>query len=531
MAELIMDSPGEETSIDPLDKQSNAFREFADQLASFSTPEEKISYGLQFMRTALSQEGNPHFREFWDARRFILPFFKDAINPAIRAKFWSEYVELTVEARRLKEILEEQSAFDIEQIDLAIEAIEKDLANFETLLAQMGKEEFSQMPQSMQSKIPLYQQLQQELNLLNTLASRLNALRKEVAKMSMRVRFKAKFFKRLSELGDRIFPKRKQLIDQVSGEFEQDVDQFADRHFSSDRNRGVPYFLLREEIKAFQGTAKMLTLNSGAFSRTRLKLSECWDKIKAAEKEHRKVSFEKKEASFQQRKEVEEKIEALKGKAPEMSLRELDQGVDAIAKEMRTLALEKEDIRALREEFAKLRAPHLSAQEQKTRELEQMEREKLRLKREKIDAVKETASRLIKEGAQLELEVFSLRYEELSREMDQIDASKMEKQQLERLLRPLKDLLAEKKEHSLLNLSDDERKTIEALRLVLKQKKERRQEIKEQVEVYRKALGSSNLDFEKAMLYRELLDQEKERLDKANLGIEEIEQKIAELES
>ena len=43
-------------------------------------------------------------------------------------------------------------------------------------------------------------------------------------------------------------------------------------------------------------------------------------------------------------------------------------------------------------------------------------------------------------------------------------------------------------------------------------------------------MGGSNLDFEKAMTVREQIDLEKERLEKANAGIQEIEQKIAEIE-
>ena len=79
-------------------------------------------------------------------------------------------------------------------------------------------------------------------------------------------------------------------------------------------------------------------------------------------------------------------------------------------------------------------------------------------------------------------------------------------------------------------MSDDEKKTLENLKTVLKQKKDRRQEIKQQLESYRKSLGGSGLDFEKAMQIQELVEQEKERLEKANAGIQEIEQKIAELE-
>src|SRR5579871_3448622 len=88
-------------------KPSAAFQEFSDKFASFPTPEEKVAYGLEFMRSSISQEGSPRFREFWEARRQILPCFKENLNPAIRSKLWGEYVELTVEARRLKEILEE----------------------------------------------------------------------------------------------------------------------------------------------------------------------------------------------------------------------------------------------------------------------------------------------------------------------------------------------------------------------------------------------------------------------------------------
>ena len=141
------------------------------------------------MRGSISQEGSPRFREFWESRRLVLPFFKENLNPAIRAKLWGEYVELTVEARRLKEILEEQSAFAMEQIDLAIQAIEGDLSNFENLLGQQGDISFPEVSQTILQKADVYNRIQRELNLLNTLASRLNGLRKEIIKTDMRIRF------------------------------------------------------------------------------------------------------------------------------------------------------------------------------------------------------------------------------------------------------------------------------------------------------------------------------------------------------
>ena len=48
---------------------------------------------------------------------------------------------------------------------------------------------------------------------------------------------------------------------------------------------------------------------------------------------------------------------------------------------------------------------------------------------------------------------------------------------------------------------------------------------------FRKAAGSSSLDFEKAMSYTSQINEEKEHLEKANHAIQEIEQKIRELQA
>ncbi len=529
-----MISSPESSDIDPQTTQpepreeSPLFKEFVEKLNSFPTPEEKIAHGLHFMRSSISQEGSPRFREFWEARRLVLPFFKENLGSAIRSKLWNEYVELTVEARRLKEILEEQSAFAMEQIDLAIKALENDVSNFEALLAAAGEMVFPETSQTIRQKSNVYNQIQRELNLLNTLASRLNSLRKEIIKTDMRIRFKTKFFKRLSDLGDHIFPKRKELIEAVSNEFEKDVDHFIAKYFKGEEVVGAPYYALREEIKALQSMAKLFTLNSGVFTRTRLKLSECWDKVKVLEKEHKKEVLEKKQASSEQRAAIQAKIDALKTQS--LSLPELNKEIEAISNEMRNVSLHRDDVRYLRDELYNLREPHLAAQENKARELEQAEREKLRLKRDLIHSLKEKISHLLKQAEKLDLDTLSASFSEIETQLAQLEASKMEKQQIERSLRPLKDLITDKKEHSLLNLSEDDKKTLENLRTVLQQRKQRRQEIKDQLETYRKALGGSNLDFEKAMHYRELVEQEKERLDKANASIAEIEHKIEELE-
>jgi predicted rRNA methylase YqxC with S4 and FtsJ domains len=79
-------------------------------------------------------------------------------------------------------------------------------------------------------------------------------------------------------------------------------------------------------------------------------------------------------------------------------------------------------------------------------------------------------------------------------------------------------------------LSEDDRQLLQQLKEILKEKKELRAEIKNQLEVYRKAVHKSGLDIEQSLSYNAQIAAENERLDKINQGIREIESKIDEIE-
>lgn len=528
------ESPSPEASLpEPVvaktESMSEVYQKFIQEIDALPTPEEKISYGLQFMRGSISQEGTPRFREFWEARRHLLMLFKQNLNAAIRSKLWNEYVELTVEARRLKEILEEQSAFAMEQIDLAIKAIEQDVQNLDALVGQSAIVELPQGTRTIARKSEKYGMIQSELNLLNTLASRLSALRKEIIKTEMRIRYKTKFFKRLSELGDSVFPRRKKLIEQISQEFRGDVESFIDSHFKGDEVIGAPYYALREEIKALQGLAKFLTLNTSVFTATRSKLSECWDKIKVLEKVHKQEFQQRKQEWAENRAPIDAKFQELKEQAAGMDLAQVDEALIEIQNQMRETDLSKDDLRQLRNEIQQIRAPYLEQQEKERQEIERQEREKQQIRKDKVAALKDRVALLLKD-TESDADELQKSIEAIRGEVEALSLSKFEQLQFDKLAKPLKDLIAERKESALLNLSADDLQVLEQLREVLKQRKQRRQEIREQLEAYRKALSGSGLDFEKAMNYREQMDQEKERLEKANASILEVEQKISEIE-
>lgn len=270
--DLPKESKGHSSPQRPKKEPSSAFKTFEEQFNKDQSAEERLRLSLDFMRASISQTGNPKFEDFWGAKKLSLPLFRETLNPKSRAQFWAEYIELSSEARCLKEILDEQSTFAVEQIELAILALEKDLEQYRELLSQASDVTFPMQSLVIEAKGEIYSDLQKELYLLNTLASRVNALRKEVIKTGMRIRQKSKFFERLSSAGDRIFPERKDLIKKISDQFCFDVEEFIQGQFKKEGDDASPLFVLRDEIKALQSIAKLLTLNTHAFTETRLKI-------------------------------------------------------------------------------------------------------------------------------------------------------------------------------------------------------------------------------------------------------------------
>ncbi len=494
--------------------------------------EAKLQLAIDFMEASLAQGGTPHFRSFWEARRLCLPLFKENISPVLRSQLWTKYSELSKEARRLKEILDEQSAFAVEQIEIAIQALEKDISQFEDQVDKSAFPDSLAFPQVLKKHYDIYQNLQKHLNVLNAQAARINALRKELLKTEMRVRHKNKFFQRLSTAGDQVFPKRKELIKQISQQFADDVDQFINAHFG-DKGSQESLYVLREEIKALQGLAKVLTLNTHSFTQTRTRLSECWDQIKVEEKERKKERAQQRVIFKQNFEEIEKQIQALKEtlEKNEETLAEAQKKIENIIAQMRKVELGRDELKALRDAIGEVRKIIHEKMKAEEETRQQQENERNRQKKEKYKAFKDQVEELIREHEPRDVDQLVMDRDTLLTQIHESSLTKNEKQELERLLKPLRDIITEKKEKAMMTLSEDDRQALQQLQNILKQRKERRQEIKNQLELLRKAAGSSSLDFEKAMSYTTQINEEKERLEKANQSIQEIENKITQLQA
>lgn len=519
------------------DIHQGQFESFLKDFQEESHLENKLQLAVDFMEVSLAQGETPHFRHFWEARKLCLPLFKENISPILRSQLWHKYSELSKEARRLKDILDEQSAFAVEQIEIAINALEQDISQFDQSSGQDLGQDFlidsNLFMQVLQDKQSSYQNLQGQLSVLNVQASRINALRKELLKTEMRIRQKNKFFQRLSAAGDKVFPRRKDLIKLISQQFIEDVNDFIKVQCGGDLEQESSLYNLREDIKALQGLAKVLTLNTNAFTQTRLKLSECWDQIKFKEKARKKERAQQKAVFRQNADAILQQIQELRGEMEQgnRSIPDVNKQMDEIVAIMRETELGREELRKLREALSGIR--NLIQEKARAEESlkQQQESERVRQKKERYKSLKEEAEALIYHHDSYDAEKLIANRESLNVQIQESSLSKGEKQELERLMKPLKDIITEKKEKALLSLSEDDRQSFQQLRNILQQRKNRRQEIKNQLESYRKLVGSSSLDFEKAMGYNAQINEEKERLEKINQGIKEIEIKIAELQA
>ena len=119
---------------------------FLKNLETLPSAEEKLEDVRLLYERGASPRGDSHFKGFWEVRKLCVPLFKEEMTPAVRTQLWEEYIELTREGRRLKNMLDEETAFAVEQIDLAITALEDEVkgyhAHFEEILEKTPDIEF-----------------------------------------------------------------------------------------------------------------------------------------------------------------------------------------------------------------------------------------------------------------------------------------------------------------------------------------------------------------------------------------------------
>lgn len=508
---------------------TNELARLSAEIRELDNPADKLRKTIELMEFSISQKGQPDFKVFWNARESCLELFKEDIPPPVRSGYWQKYRELTQQARLLKEHFEEESSFALEQIEKAIEAIEGEMNGLAQHVEEAVMNDFPKLAPPMQAKRDLYMSLQKELNFLNAYASRINSMRKEVVSTKMRMRKKNRFFERLSELGNRVFPRRKELIEELSSNFTSDIDQYVKQRFANLSAERSPH-VYREEIKALQAAAKMLSLNGKAFSETRQKLSESWDKLKDIDKQRKQEYESKKETFVQNAEEIRQKIQAYKEEfsVEEFSVGEAQKRIDEIQKAMKEIELGRDEVKQLRTEISEAKQPLIDRQKEEEKKRRQAQLEKEEQRQSAIKEVEETVSSLQKSHGEMKADALVSSIEELKTKIDGLQLSDLEKNTMLRSLILIEDA-AYQKQDAEEGLPEEPAALKEALQKRLQFKSDRRTEIKDNLEVLRKACGSSGLDFEQSLYNNQQLTLEKERLEKISEDIRSIEDQLSKL--
>lgn len=234
--------------------------------------EKKIRIALDFMREALSDETKARFRDFWRMKKECLDLFKLEIPHSSRGLFWGEYTTLLNEAHELQKIVEENTVFEVEQLMLAITDLEESL------------KPYLQKKETLSSSI---EKLREENLFLHTAKERLISLKKEILGIEMRVSLKSKLLDRLSFLGNFIFPRKKEVLKEMSQLFSDEVESFCALHFDFERKKITsrePLFRLRESIKNHQARLKTIEMTNDKYKKARGFLSQSWDIIDKQQK-------------------------------------------------------------------------------------------------------------------------------------------------------------------------------------------------------------------------------------------------------
>ncbi len=503
------------------------FEDFSKALKEAATSEEKLKLIVSFMEESLARPEGPRFGDFWEARKLCVPLFREGLPGDSRAELWTSYTYLTGEAKSMRDRVDQEGQFAIEQIELALEAVERDIT---TRHESNEKVQGLELPRFLSRKQEELQGAFTELVMLDALASRLTALRKELIDTQIRMRHKNALFQRLSKAGDEVFPRRKELLKGVTDQFIEEVEAFSRVKFPSGEPRG-PLHALRAEIKSFQSLAKALRLTPKGFHKTRQILSKCWDAVREQSEERRKEWAAKKEVFEANKALVSEKIKefAANYAENEPTIEDGQKLVAELEKTIRDAEIGQDEVKALRVELSEAAAP-LQAKLDEQEAARRAEEEARRAEREAaVQEMRNRVAALFTNADSLDTDAFIAERDALLAEIKTAPLPKFEKSSLEKSLRPAREIIRKKKEESLLSLSDNDKEALANLQEVLNQRKERRNEIKAKLEEVRKQQGASGLDFERGMELNEQATERKVQLEEAEAGMREIEERIAAL--
>lgn len=463
---------------------------FIEYLMGIDSVDDRLKKMLAYMQHQLSHGEIKPLNRFWKMRQFCLEQFKENLSFSVRSHLWESYQQLVKEIVHLKEILDEKTLFHKEEISKALISLEKNIQQMDQIVASSPLIDIPKVATCLEKNADFYQENQRQLNIINNYAKQLNALKAEILNLEIPYKEKQSLLDHLHQLSDIVFPKKRELLGFISKKYADDIHYFTKVNFEK-KELKLPLFDLKDQIKALQAFAKILSLNVGTFSQSREKLSQCWDQIRNFEKAQKKLKEQLKLVYTENETSLVDRIQALKENKESLSKADFDKEVNQIGESIKKTELQKSQRKKLKELLA-LIDENSSLKDESSEEEDAF----IQIQREILN---------IQEKAKC-WDYFTL-VKEFKRVQNLYDQSKILDAHQNKILRRLfsiKGLLSEKLLEEVENSADVEE--------LSEQIEDFKSNMKEDMEKYRRALNTSNQSIEKAMLYNELLTQTKLKL-------------------
>ncbi len=453
--------------------------DFIKQLSTLEQADEKIEKMLEYMQLQLSHGEIHPLSRFWTMRTFCLEHFKGTIAVSKRLILWKNYCQVVDEIVKLKQLMDEKSAFEKEQIEDALTSIEADLKKVDILVKNEPEITIPKCGCLQKNKAE-YISSQKKLNVYSAYAKRLNSLKKEILSLDISFKKKQEILDQVHQLGDQVFPPKREILNVISEIYTQDIQFFVKVNFSSLENVGS-LFHLKEQIKLLQTFAKIISLNVQSFSQTRQVLSECWDKIKVYEKEQKKQKDAQRKVCDENHQGLLEKITALKDQKEQLKKESFNGQLAKLSSEIKQQDLLRFQKNQLEEQLIEL------DDDKKFSSAEE----------EYIDGIKSEISHIKEHLSQWDYITIDSQIKSLLSHYDSSKIHESSQADIDQSLFELKETQAQKLFEEI-----NERIDLEELSLEIEGF---RKTLKQALDKYKTVLKSSNQSIEKAIVYNELL--------------------------
>lgn len=463
----------------------------------------KCAFG--FLRSCVESDFARTSKEFWQVKQLCLELFKEPMEKAFRAPLWQEFIELLNQAKFAQDLLLENSAFSLDQFELALKGLQSEVASAEELeksqwhlIDEVG---FDGSDSSMQEFLrALNQEIstsQAHLAHYNNLAVRYRSLKEEIVEASLRAKDRRQLFDKLKAIRVLLFPRRKELIKRVSNLYLEEVYRFVE---SSKAQLALPkmtrpIYAVRAELKALQKLAQGLTLLPEAFKKARAQLSTLWEELSKLDTKRKARFLEKKEELLANAQALEEKISHIEKSAKGKSLEEIKQLIRDGKKHIRSQPLLKEDSAAFEKRLFNLQVPFIEEEERQKRQRDEARLIKDQQKQSALEKVESSIEEALSKGESIDLEGYQ-------RELRAHELSRKERLHFESLFERVQRKLQEQK---LKSLDGDTKAQIALFN-------DRKKALQDKLDELKKEKGTKSLDFERALFIEEAISSCKDEL-------------------